>query len=134
MSEVNNLLNKAQRLKTIVIGRATHESFEDDGYIALRRDLIDTAHVRQKIPNFVIQCRTLGEFWTYIKARYSHYQERREYISNEFAPVLEMLELENITPGDDAVTAALATVDSEHVRAAWEKALERRSIDPEGPT
>jgi hypothetical protein len=132
LNEVDDIFNKAVRLKIVVTGRATHESYEDDEYIALRRELIGTARVRSKLPRFIVNCHTLGEFWTCIKGLYAHYQERRDYITEEFAPVLEMLELEVITPGDEAVSAALSTVDSEHVRAAWEKAMERRSVDPEG--
>lgn len=36
------------------------------------------------------------------------------------------------SPVDQAVAEALSTVDSEHVRIAWKKAMDRRESDPEG--
>lgn len=132
MSVSEELLDKAQRLKYVVTARATNLAYDDGEYTALRRDLVGITRVRPKLPRFVIECPTLDEFWHFVRPKYAHYQERRAYIQSEFAPVLEMLELETSAPGDDVVTSTLSTVDSEHVRAAWEKAIERRRIDPDG--
>jgi hypothetical protein len=35
-------------------------------------------------------------------------------------------------PSDSVVSAILSRVDAEHVRDAWQKALDRRAVDPEG--
>jgi hypothetical protein len=43
-----------------------------------------------------------------------------------------MLEAGTLMPADASITTALSVVDSEHVSAAWAKALERRNHDPEG--
>lgn len=35
-------------------------------------------------------------------------------------------------PADEEIASKLSTIDSEHVRGAWEKALARKATDPEG--
>src|SRR5262249_51266757 len=37
-----------------------------------------------------------------------------------------------LVPADDTVATALAKVDLSHIQEAWQKALDRRSSDPEG--
>lgn len=46
--------------------------------------------------------------------------------------MLELLERGGPAPSDGLVTGALKHFDSAHVQAAWAKALERRTSDPEG--
>jgi len=45
---------------------------------------------------------------------------------------LSFLETEVDYPSADGVATAIAKLDSEHVANAWQKALDRRSDDPEG--
>jgi hypothetical protein len=84
------------------------------------------------LPRFLQLCRDPGDFWSFIKGKFSTYAERREYLSNEFHPLLTMLETEFRTPSDAPITAAVKSVSSAHIQEAWHKALERRSNDPEG--
>ena len=37
-----------------------------------------------------------------------------------------------MTPAEEVVNGILATVDSEHIRLAWQKAIDRRRCDPDG--
>jgi hypothetical protein len=74
----------------------------------------------------------LPEFWEYIKAESPSYAGRREILQTAFVPSLEYLERLPQGPADDALSLALAVVDSVHVQQAWRKALERRSTDPDG--
>ena len=37
-----------------------------------------------------------------------------------------------LTPSDATASAILSRIDAEHVRNAWQKALDRRGVDPEG--
>ena len=37
-----------------------------------------------------------------------------------------------LTPSDATASAILSRIDAEHVRDAWQKALDRRGVDPEG--
>ena len=44
------------------------------------------------MPQFVRTCRSLREFWSYIKDKSPTYQRRRDYLSKEFDNVLIKLE------------------------------------------
>jgi len=63
--------------------------------------------------------------------RRSTYAERRQFIWEQFGPVIEYLEGRH-GPSHAQVTAGLVSLDSDSVREAWEKALFRISGDPEG--
>jgi hypothetical protein len=77
-------------------------------------------------------CRDTGAFWSFIKPKFAHWEERRQYLRGEFEPTLSFLEAEMQYPSSDTVTEVIAKLDSEHVANAWQKALYRRSDDPEG--
>jgi hypothetical protein len=101
-------------------------------YKSLRQELIATPRIAKLLPRFVHLCRDLGEFWNFIKPKFKSYAERREYLRNEFDPLLTMLEAEFRTPSDAAITATVQAVTSSYIQEAWQKALERRATDPEG--
>jgi hypothetical protein len=46
--------------------------------------------------------------------------------------VLEALERGTLAPSDQVVSQTLEKFDASHVQAAWSKALDRRTSDPEG--
>jgi hypothetical protein len=94
--------------------------------------LLNEPSIKVKLPSFLRICSNLSEFWGHIKPKFGSYQERRDYLRDEFLPVITLLENTPGTPSDPTVTAALNKVDSEHVREAWHKALERRETDPDG--
>lgn len=47
-------------------------------------------------------------------------------------PLIQVLEAGAVSPSDRLITTALQAIDADHVRDAWSKALERRTMDPEG--
>lgn len=44
------------------------------------------------LPRFVRTCFDLNQFWNFIKHEFGSYRERREYLWNEFRPILEVIE------------------------------------------
>jgi hypothetical protein len=72
------------------------------------------------------------EFWSFIKSKFATYADRREYLRNEFDPLLSILESESRTPSDAAITATVRAISSNFIQEAWQKALERRATDAEG--
>jgi Abortive infection C-terminus len=132
LSNPNELLGKVERIKRILIARATGGASDDVEFIKLRRELLAEPRIKAKMPGFLKFSMNLGEFWGHIKPKFGTYQERRDYLRDEFLSVLTMLEGATRTPSDQTTSATLAKVDSEHVREAWQKALERRETDPEG--
>lgn len=134
MKESEQLLSLIESLQNILISRATGGAGPSDeaDYRALREQLLATPRVANQLPRFAHTCRDLFQFWSFIKPKFPTYAERRQYIWNEFRPLLSFLEDTTTTPSDGAVSEAVSKVDSAYVQDAWRKALERRATDPEG--
>lgn len=127
-------LEKLEKLQAgfIAIATSNAAAVEVGTYTRLRQELLGDARLAGKMPDFVRRCRDGGQFWEFIKAKFPSYRERREYIWGQFRPALDFLEIQERTPGVEPITAALEGFDPENVRAAWQKALDRRAADPEG--
>lgn len=131
----DDLISKVESLKLMLISHATGGQADHSEYKELRLDLISNTRISKALPRLVHVCRDPGEFWSFIKSKFSgtgSYDQRREYLRNEFDPLLSMLETESRTPSDAGITATVKSVSSAYVQEAWHKALERRSTDPEG--
>ncbi len=128
----DDLIDKVESLKGILVSRATGEPSDDIEYKKLRRELKTLPRIAKELPHFVSDCRDISEFWSFIQPKFSTYTERREYLRNEFNPLLTMLETEPSTPSDTAITIAVQDISSTYIQEVWKKALERRDTDPEG--
>ena len=101
-------------------------------YARLRQVLLAQPAVEAYVPRFVRTCRDLFQFWQFIKRKYGHYAERREYIWDEFRPLLELLESRAHTPIQPSDQQVLSRLSPESVQTVWQRALERQNADPEG--
>lgn len=128
----NDLINKVESLKIMLVSRATGGDGDDVQYKILRRELIGLPRIKQQLPQVVHVCRDLAEFWNFIKPKFATYAERREYLRREFETLLHMLEADSRSPGDSAISATIQAAGLGYVQEAWHKALERRAADPEG--
>lgn len=128
----DELVNKIESLKLMLVSYATGGGGDTMEYKGLRQELMATPRIAKLLPRFVHVCRDLGEFWSFIKPKFKSYAERREYLRNEFDPLLTMLETESRTPSDAGITATVKAVSSSYIQEAWHKALDRRATDPEG--
>lgn len=128
----NELMFKIDSLKLMLVSCATGNCSGTVLYKSLRQELIATPRIAKLMPQFVYACRDLGEFWSFIKPKFKSYAERREYLRNEFDPLLTMLETESQTPSDAGITATVKSINSVYIQETWHKALERRSTDSEG--
>jgi hypothetical protein len=126
------LLAKVEELLSGLIAAATGGGFGNDEYQRLRMELLAISRVNEKLPSFVRTCRDTGAFWSFIKPRFAHWEERRQFLRGEFEPALSLLESDMACPTEENVSQAIAKLDSEHVADAWRKALDRRNDDPEG--
>ncbi|MCA1798048.1 MAG: abortive infection family protein [Xanthomonadaceae bacterium] len=129
---MRELLEQSEALQNLLISQATGGREDDAEFVRLRQMLLSNPALDPFVPRFVRTCRNLSQFWQFIKFRYGSYAERRDYIWNEFAPLLDALERGPLSPADQLVSEKLETFDASHVQAAWSKALERRTSDPEG--
>lgn len=127
----NDLINKVESLKIMLVSRATGGEGNDAQYKNLRREMIAMPRIAKLLPQSVHVCRDLSEFWGFIKPKFDKYVDRREYLRTEFDPLLKLLESESRSPSDTAISATIA-VSSIYIQEAWQKALERRAVDAEG--
>ena len=139
--ENDEILDQVMRLSDIVIDRATGGTFAggaaahrqlDLEYRRVRRQLMKHAHVRARLPDFVSSYSDLQGFWDWIQSEKGSYAERRELIRQGFQALVSYLESAGDFPDDATIGETLAKIDSESVRDAWQKALARRTTDPEG--
>jgi len=127
------LLEKVETLKNLLVAYATGDSSASrPDYVQLRGELIADPVVRDRLPGFVRTCRSLDEFWGFIKLNSGNYVQRREFLRQEFNEILTYLESATAMPSDSLISEKLAQISWPEVNSAWQKALERRNADPEG--
>ena len=97
-----------------------------------RKMLLEDPRLARVIPRWLKSCRNLDDFWSMIKEKFRHYQERRNWLRTEFEPIFDILEGRKITLVDESIAEALRKSGSAYVHEAWQKALDRREQDPDG--
>jgi hypothetical protein len=132
MADHPRLFDRVETFQNMLISFATNGTAENDEYKALRQELLDEPLIAEKLPRFVRTCRDLGQFWQFIKHKFSTYQERREYLWSEFHSALEFLEEQSKHQASEHVIDTLQKLNAEAVQSAWKRALDRRTSDPEG--
>jgi len=128
----NSLLIPVESLQNLLVSRATGGGADNKEFVLLRKMIVSNDLLKPLLPKFIHTCRDIDQFWQFIRHKYDNYKERREYLWSEFRPLLDFLEQGGVMPSDAAVIATLEKFDSEHVRGEWDKALSRRSSDPDG--
>lgn len=130
---INELLIDLEKLKNVLVSKATGGDSNEQEYRSIREKLIKVDRIKNSLPRFVITCRTLSEFWGIITEVSPTYRGRREYLRDAFNDLLEMLENDPTSPADSVISDSLiGKVDASYIQEAWTKSLERRETDPEG--
>jgi len=129
---VNARIEQIEMLKNAMVSRATGGSPDDSDYMRLRQGVIGDPAMAQLAPRFLRTCRSLSEFWQFIKFEKPTYAERRQLIWEAFQPLMDYLESNGTSPADRLVSDRVQAFNSEYVNLQWAKALERRSVDPDG--
>jgi hypothetical protein len=132
MGRLEALLQDVEALQSIFLERATQRLPEGNEYQAIRRRVLADPVARDRVPQFVRNCRSIDQFWPYIRDIDGTYAGRREHIWGEFRPLLDYLEVETRLPGDASIGETLENLDPAEITAIWQRALERRATDPEG--
>ncbi len=86
--------DKVSYLVNLLTSRATGLAADSREFEILRHELLGDPHFAPLLPQWLKQHRSLDTFWGFIKQKFGTYAERRTYISNEFTPILDALELE----------------------------------------
>lgn len=132
LDELKTDLERAEFLQSIVRTVATSGGYDDPDYKLLRRYFIEKPELSEVIPSFIRTSRDTPQFWSFIKNKLRTYQERREFIWSEFAPLMDLLEGKDFKPSDLTISDGLKSFNEDGIHAIWSKALERRKTDPEG--
>ena len=89
---LENDFDKVSYLANLLTARATGLSAENSEFEFLRRELLQNSDVAPMLPSWIKQHRNLDSFWGFIKEKFGTYAERRTYISEQFTPLLDLLE------------------------------------------
>lgn len=131
-----DLLEKLDDLKRILRVRATNDpdgrEGDADRYLELRTEMLSHPLLSGKMPRFLKTCRTLDEFWPFVKGEFGTYAERRTFIQAVLEPAYEMLEARLLVPLASVDASALASSPWERVQEAMLKLRDRQVDDPEG--
>jgi len=127
-------LQKAQRMQDQLVNFSTSGGFEGDDaeFRRLRGELLALPGVEDLIPDFVKRYRDLGSYWQFIKRKFAHYAERRDFLWDAFRPLLDQLEADEGHPAARPIATILTSLDESSVHALWKKAMDRRLSDPDG--
>ncbi len=91
MTELQEKIESFQNL-LVDIATSGNRPEEEENFKQLRNALIGNNEIKNNLPDFVKTNRTVAQFWQFIKGKFSSYAERRTFIWNEFAIVLDDLE------------------------------------------
>lgn len=117
-----------------MITRATSRTEVDVRAFARARKTVLADPVGAKAaPRCVRTCRSPDDVWSYIKSQpdLDTYHSRRVFLGEQFEPLLAALEGSDVAPLDTGVAEGIERLDSASVARDWERALARRSSDPE---
>lgn len=118
-------------MQSILLGIATGGTGSNADYGDLREYLLADPVVGPLLPRYVKTCRDSSQFWSFIKSELATYEERRRFIWNSFRPIFDKLEGHAISPVDPIVSDVLGELDTDHVEEIWQRALNRRSQQPD---
>ncbi|EGR0121143.1 TPA: abortive infection family protein [Vibrio parahaemolyticus] len=132
LDHLESLFDRVEYLQNLLVAEATGGTGDNSDYQTIRAELLGNPTVAHMIPRFVKTNRNLEQFWQFIKFEYGSYAERRQFLWQEFNPLLEFLEKGQSHPAQQSISEVLQNFDSESIHHAWTKALERKVRDPEG--
>ncbi|MEA9746511.1 nucleotide-binding protein [Xanthomonas campestris pv. raphani] len=83
---------QAEYLLNMLTSHSTGGQASNADYSLLRTELVGDASLSEYLPSFVRTNRDLSSFWSFIKGKFSTYQERRDFLNKAFTPLLDVLE------------------------------------------
>lgn len=87
---------KVSYLLNLLVAHATGKPAKSSEYEILRHQLLSDPPIADAIPAWVKTHRDLESFWGFIKPKFKSYAERRTYLSEQFTPLLDSLELDDL--------------------------------------
>jgi serine/threonine-protein kinase len=89
---LNTDYEKLEYFVNLLKSRASGKDVSESEYIELREKLLTNKVLQSVLPSFVKTNGELNSFWRFIKGKFSTYNERTEFLTKEFEPILLMLQ------------------------------------------
>ncbi|MFY9100650.1 protein kinase [Aliarcobacter cryaerophilus] len=83
---------KVEYFVNLLKSKASGKDVSEIEYIELRKELLSNDVLEKILPTFVKTNGEINSFWRFIKGKFSTYDERSNFLSKEFKPILKMLE------------------------------------------
>ena len=87
---------KVSYLLNLLVAHATGKPAESGEYEVLRQQLLSDPPIADALPAWVRTHRSLESFWGFIQPKFKSYAERRTYLSEQFTPLLDALEFDDL--------------------------------------
>lgn len=87
---------KVSYLLNLLVAHATGKPAESSEYEILRHQLLSDPLIAGALPAWVKTNRSLESFWGFIQPKFKSYAERRTYLSEQFTPLLDALEFDDL--------------------------------------
>jgi hypothetical protein len=87
---------KVSYLLNLLVAHATGKHAESTEYEILRHQLLSDQALADALPAWVKTHRNLESFWGFIQPKFKSYAERRTYLSEQFTPLLDALEFNDL--------------------------------------
>lgn len=137
--DYSTLLEEAEALRDNIVCLSENGETDDEAYAATRVKLMRDPELKDFVPDIVVRNRHLGGMWDDLKAVATgggSWGVRRQYINDEFAPLIHHLEQRAVfaspAPHEDDVADALSSLNADEVSDLWQKAIDRCESDPTG--
>ncbi|MDA7746015.1 abortive infection family protein [Psychromonas sp.] len=129
---INDDFDRVEYLQSLVLTKATGGEVDDNHYKEMRQHLIANPNYSELIPRWLKKNRNIDQFWLFIKNKFTTYAERRVFLNDELNPLLEFIETNQTLPPAKSIDEVLSKFDASGIHFVWQKALERKTQDPEG--
>ena len=94
----NELFERVLDYQNMLIGFFTGESLDNEVYVELRRDLLENPRYNELAPKWIRRNRDLGSLWSFAKSVDGSWEPRRQFVREEFEPLLDFVEREGAKP------------------------------------
>lgn len=126
------LFSKIESFQNLLIDFATGGDWDEEMYSKKRKELLANEIISKEVPDFIKTTRTAEQFWHFIKQVSSNYAGRRMFLWDSFSELLNIAEKNTSTPGENSISEKLKSINEVYIKQEWDKALKRKTTDPEG--
>ena len=128
--KLNSDYDKAIALFRILESCATGKERHEDKFIEFRRYFYKSPKYKNYMPQWINSIFNLEMFWNFIKPKFEHYAERRNFLMEELTPLINSCnEQVSILETQSGI---ITDFNSNTIRENWTIMLTRMENDPKG--